>query len=733
MKKTEESEDEFVVNEVEDVNEEAEKDSDSGDIYSPKKEGPKGPKGKSPKGKKPRKSKSPAASLKLGTSDNDTPKARKKPGPKPGSKNKPRSTKMTPPFGNPRSGGEEGDVTEEGSLAGLGAEDLAELDEEQLDQMMMEDEEYGKRQLELAAIEIARKKKEEREAKKLEKARLKALEILAAERQRDPNAPEGTDGEAPKKKKRGRRSKAEILAEQMRRDGAPNLSIESPSPNLSTAILSPGLNLSTTPLVSPVAAAPTLPPNMTSPNLSSFLNPNSGGLNLAPNLTTAMVPNLPPLPIPDPHKIHESLVPGADIHAFSPDNMLGVKPKRRGRGKGKKTLALEAARAAEAANRGVDHLSGFGTDSNPEIKSDDPSVLPTPGSSTSGSAPSTPPASIGTPVSTLSQPPVTTLQQAQSYPTMPPAQQQSSVITRMLQSQPVSGGPQSFAAAAAAMGHKYFGAPTTTGNIMGVPRPGFDLQPRGRIPSPYRQPGQSPMPPHFAAVRSGTPPMRMRVPGPQMYHTPHHPMDPSPSGGGPISITSNRDRSSPSGAGLGPAMIPPAAGSPLAKGGPTPPPPPPYARGVPPMGRFPDSSVMGGPRHQIPPFANASGTNHGLQQPSPPPNRASGNFSPYHPPPPPNYHYGAYPPPPPMTTADDAAAYQGSPYPNTEHFSTPAENPGPVQPPQPAPQPQTQSQAHNHPAETPQGGNKQFDEEGTGEFGGLVSYFSSQREDDLDS
>ena len=107
-----------------------------------------------------------------------------------------------------------------GSLASLGPSELEGLDDDQFEQMMMEDEEYGRRQLELAAIEIAKKKKkEEREAKKLEKARQKALEILAAERQESMNM-DGTDGEIPKKKKRGRRSKAEILAEQMRRDAS---------------------------------------------------------------------------------------------------------------------------------------------------------------------------------------------------------------------------------------------------------------------------------------------------------------------------------------------------------------------------------------------------------------------------------------------------------------------------------------------------------------------------------
>ncbi|XP_011158160.2 uncharacterized protein LOC105194767 isoform X2 [Solenopsis invicta] len=695
MRKTGESEDEFVVNEADDMNDDGEKDSDSGDVYIPKKDALKFK--KSPKTKKARNSKSPGAKRK--SLSDDLPKQRKKPGPKPGSKNRGRKPKlrddmdgdmigavMDNPIGDITSKMDEnfpdnvgltgtsmsvassfaGDVPE-GSLPGLGAGELADLDEEQLEQMM--DEEYGRRQLELAAIEIAKKKKkEEREAKKMEKARQKALEILAAERQRDPNAPEGTDGEVPKKKKRGRRSKAEILAEQMRRDGAPNLGIAS-------------------------AAA------ISTDGMSHNMNPVTLSTGLTPETDRSLEGG------------HMPLMTGPDGQLFNPDG-TPIKPKRRGRGKGKKTLAMEAARAAEAAAKAASEagLIGMGTDSNSDMKQNDvPNILPTPGSSTSGSAPSTPPASaVPTP-----GPPSTQSSNSQSvYPSLPPGQQ-SSVITRMLQSQPVSSTPQSFTAAAAAMGHKYFGGPNAGGQMMGGPRTGYEMQPRARIPSPYRQAGQSTMPPHFAAVRSGTPPMRMRVPGPQMYHTPHHPMDPSPSGGGPISI--NRDRSSPLTPG-GPAMIPPSAGSPLAKGGPTPPPPP-YVRGGPPLARFAENPM--GPRHQMPPFTNASPVNHNMQQPSPPPNRPPGNFSPYHPPPPPNYHYGAYPPPPPMSTADDAAAYQSSPYPS-EHFSSPADNQPPIQGPPP-------------PQGPPQQGHPNDEDHGTGEFGGLVSYFSSQREDDLDS
>lgn len=67
-----------------------------------------------------------------------------------------------------------------------------------------------------------------------------------------------------------------------------------------------------------------------------------------------------------------------------------------------------------------------------------------------------------------------------------------------------------------------------------------------------------------------------------------------------------------------------------------------------------------------------------------------------------NYHFGSFPPninedglPPPNAT------YSGPPY---EQF----------------------------PAEA-QSENKIYEEDGEGEFGGLVSYFSSQREDDLDT
>lgn len=161
---------------------------------------------------------------------------------------------------------------------------------------------------------------------------------------------------------------------------------------------------------------------------------------------------------------------------YNPDGTM--KPKRRGRGKGKKTLAMEAARAAEASSKGGSDggILGMSAESNPELaklEEMQAGVMQTPGSSNSGSAPSTPPA-IQLPSSQPSNP------QA-GYPSLPPQPQgQSSVITRMLQSQPVSSpGPQSFTAAAAAMGHKYFGGPNAAGSMMSGPRPSYDMQSRG--------------------------------------------------------------------------------------------------------------------------------------------------------------------------------------------------------------------------------------------------------------
>ena len=159
---------------------------------------------------------------------------------------------------------------------------------------------------------------------------------------------------------------------------------------------------------------------------------------------------------------------------FNPDGSP-MKPKRRGRGKGKKTLAMEAARAAEAAAKAAAEHGLLGVPPTPAESGPNPelskleemqaSVLP-PGSSASPSTTPGPPSN---------QPPT----QPGVYPNLPQqGPQQSSVITRMLHTQPPNS-PQSFTAAAANMAHKYFGPPNTAGQMIGGPRPGFDMQNRG--------------------------------------------------------------------------------------------------------------------------------------------------------------------------------------------------------------------------------------------------------------
>ncbi|KAF5270331.1 hypothetical protein FQR65_LT05519 [Abscondita terminalis] len=261
-----------------------------------------------------------------------------------------------------------------------------------------------------------------------------------------------------------------------------------------------------------------------------------------------------------------------------------------------------------------------------------------------------------------------------------------SVITRMLQSQPGQGNFNPSAIS------KYFGGSPNDPQL-GSFIPGA-AGPRGSLPpGPFQQ--ASPDIPHFPVIRSGPPPIRLHSPGtpalPPMFHA-HRSMDPSPSGGGSINVPiSNRDRQSP-------AVVSPSSNSPLNKGDPT---PPPYTRPPPPVGHFPSISSN-----------SSNGTSRQISLVAPPhlqqPHRAT-NISPFHPTVPPNYHYGPYPPPPPLNTEE------GQPTPNYPAY--PEQYPEGGGPP-----PEGSTNA------------KPFEEgdEG-GEFVGLVSYFSSQREDDLDT
>ncbi|KAF5282832.1 hypothetical protein FQA39_LY17482 [Lamprigera yunnana] len=257
-----------------------------------------------------------------------------------------------------------------------------------------------------------------------------------------------------------------------------------------------------------------------------------------------------------------------------------------------------------------------------------------------------------------------------------------SVITRMLQSQP---GQTNFNPAAIS---KYFGGSPNDQQHSSF-HPGASV-PRGTLPGPFQQ--SSPDIPHFPVIRSGPPPVRLHSPGATnlsaLYH-PHRSMDPSPSGGGPINVPmSNRDRQSP-------ALVSPSSNSPLSKGDPT---PPPYTR--PPVSLFPS----------VPSNSVATGTSRQLPMVVPHIQQHRGTtIQAFHPSVPPNYHYGSYPPPPINSEENQTTPNYPASYP--EQYPDGGST---IQP--------------------PEAGGKSFEEgdEG-GEFVGLVSYFSSQREDDLDT
>lgn len=139
-----------------------------------------------------------------------------------------------------------------------------------------------------------------------------------------------------------------------------------------------------------------------------------------------------------------------------------------------------------------------------------------------------------------------------------------------------------------------------------------------------------------------------------------------------------------------PSTVPPA-GSPLSTKNSVTPPPPPYSR----------SQIL-----RFPPPNNASPIN----SPSTLSSRSMamghmssprGRLSPHQPGLPANYHFPTFPP----NMNEDGITPSASSYCNTyEQFPT-----------------------------EPPSDNKLYEEDSEGEFGGLVSYFSSQREDDLDT
>lgn len=367
------------------------------------------------------------------------------------------------------------------------------LDDEEIG-MMMEEEEYANKQLELMAIQLAK----EKERRRLEAEREKTkLTVSFAPPPVVASVPAPVENQP---KKRGRRKKfvegVSPLKQQLQQQA------RIPPIIINKALITP-------------------PPVLNNEEIE-------------PEKTIIPTENL-------------SLVPTVvEDLSMSPT-------KRRGRGKGKKTLEAEAARSGDAIFASENtNMSAGSSDSNFATNSPEPNYQSAKLSIASAPQPFT-----------------------QSQPT-------PSVITRMLQSQPLP--TQPFTTAANAMNQKYFGSMTNEQPRGMLPQNQFpNMNPRARIPGPYRQ--NIPQNP-YQSMRQGMsqmPPHRLRNPGgnpqnlQQMFHS-HHPLDPSPSGGGHVMTNLHRDRQSPL----------------ENKGGPT---PPPQYRPVMPPGsnRFPGSDMSGVP------------------------------------------------------------------------------------------------------------------------------------------
>ncbi|KAI4459649.1 histone acetyltransferase [Holotrichia oblita] len=425
--------------------------------------------------------------------------------------------------------------------------------------------------------------------------------------------------------------------------------------------------------------------------------------------------------------------PGITIPIFSeipPSKPIEGSPKkRRGRGKGKKTLEKEAAAAAAAAAAST--VTG----------DTQPAAIPTSLPKTADDQPNIP-TTVDT-VANVNSDDMALANAAAIHgaklaiaaPPQPFSQTQPtpSVITRMLQTQPGAGNYSPMG-----LGHNYYAdqppphaenspippvsnsqmatcvpvsnsIPTNTNpgqlppiSQMQQPYMHGAPPPRGMSPSIYRQPPPNVNPYQRTSPAPPIQPIRARNPSPAItpvYHT-HHPLDPSPSGGGPINVTTSSintpDRSSP-------ISIPPTSDSPLSnKSDPTPPPPP-YSRSQMRFSNVTTSPMTGSPIRQNQQQPQSQQPNllppqHIQPQTSP----LRNNMPPYHPASvPPNY-YGSF-----MQGGigpDDALPPSGYQY--SDQFSE---------------------------TNSPQDIGKSYDEENSGEFGGLVSYFSSQREDDLDT
>lgn len=309
---------------------------------------------------------------------------------------------------------------------------------------------------------------------------------------------------------------------------------------------------------------------------------------------------------------------------------------------------------------------------------------------------------------------------------------QPSVITRILTQPTYIEQPSNFSQTSSNISNKYLTPSSTEPTPISSSNPSssisYPISPRGKISSSYRPPSSSSPNvnmPQFSSSRSvrtsAITAIRSRTTGnqnlsPQIYHNPH-PLDPSPSGGGPISISSNRSErsentsstiNSPSIAVSNVSNTLPGKTGQSSTTSSTP--PPHFMRS--PHGRFSsnDGSTPSAIQQIRPSNFSATTSSQSSNSQHSERGTVSDNFLPYQSPS--NYQFNTFPTGQNIPSGDNnlsQSTYQGSPY--QEQF--PSES---------SPNPATAD------SEKPYEGGE------GGEFGGLVSYFSSQREEeDLDT
>ncbi|XP_026468003.1 uncharacterized protein LOC113371584 isoform X2 [Ctenocephalides felis] len=572
--------------------------------------------------------------------------------------------------------------------------------EDVIAQRMMEDPDFAAMRLQQVGVQIAKDKKKKaaeekkmlKEQRKLERIRkrdekAKIKEERAKEREEKKLAKQAAlaalAASPVERKKPGRKPKALTVASQNQQisdSGELHLSVSEKQVNApSSSILSNRLNpnipiqsqaagtgfnlgsISVTPIktlsavqnqpatsdnvkvLSPMMSNPSSP--CTSSSMSNTSTPGVvSGTSPVPNPQNFSLANLRPQNMNVPHagqhlmtsqstNVRHPLTPQTNA-GFMGMGMPGLQnipttPKRRGRGRGKK-----AAAAAEAAANQLVGRSGN--------KHDEKGVTNL---------------SIAAPPQPFSA-----------------SQPSPSVITRMLHNPggnpPVSINPTAPVTCDSNMPTGSVGLTTSPSSFQGKYYPHSEN---------YLQRPRGPMGAAMGIYRPAGP--MGNYPPRGMYHSPHHPLDPSPSGGGPINVQPN----------ILPTSAPGQIGA-----------PPPLRPGTPPKARMPYEYMhpASGPRHsqfsQNPPYGYQGQPSQAYMQPA------------Y------QYEPGSQPPPslhqPPHSVAQPVHVIPGSVI-DDQQYNNPDSEP-----------------ARSSSFE-PEG---EQDEE-SGEFGGLVSYFSSQREDDLET